>query len=197
MLIINTNHAKRQILFVSSASKASLLWVPPALPLPCTVLEWARAGIIYSFLQIIWFCQKSIVCNSVLELFYYAGQQAEIEVHRFADCDQPSGHVHQGSFSAMSPSLETGYSFGPTSSVPGQWSQDQCADTRENYADLCFSQSKMNGSQPCLASEPKVSRLLLPRASDLKCDPPQYHIAFELQELKREPFRAQEPGGFK
>eukprot|EP00090_Calanus_glacialis_P008674 TRINITY_DN17031_c0_g1_i2.p1 TRINITY_DN17031_c0_g1~~TRINITY_DN17031_c0_g1_i2.p1 ORF type:complete len:1005 (+),score=154.48 TRINITY_DN17031_c0_g1_i2:450-3464(+) len=88
-----------------------------------------------------------------------SSQQAEIEVHRFADCDQPSGHVHQGSFSAMSPSLETGYSFGPTctpSSVPGQWSQDQCADTRENYADLCFSQSKMNGSQPCLASEPKA-----------------------------------------
>ena len=60
----------------------------------------------------------------------------------------------------------------------------------------CFSQSKMNEFQLCLASEPKVSRLLLPRASDLKCDPPQYHIAFELQELKREPFRAQEPGGF-
>ena len=80
-------------------------------------------------------------------------------MHRFTECEKPSGHVRQGSFSAMSPSLETGYSFGPTcnsSSVPRQWSQDQCADTRENYVDICFSQSKMNGSQPCLASEPKV-----------------------------------------
>ena len=186
---------------MSSTNKASLLWVPPALPLHCTVLEQALAGIIYYFfLQMIWFCQKPIVCNSFLELFYYSGQQAEIEVHHFADCDQPSGHIHQGSFSAMSPSLETGYLFGRTctpSSVPEQWSQDQCADTRENYADICFSQSKMNGSQPCLASEPKVRRLLLPQASDLKCDPPKYQTAFELQELNQESFRAQEPGGFK
>jgi len=80
------------------------------------------------------------------------GQQAEIEVHR-------SGHSQPGHVSAMSPSLETGYSFGQTcsqSSVPGQWSQDQCADTRENYVDLCFTQPKMNGSQPCLTSEPKA-----------------------------------------
>ena len=100
----------------------------------------------------------------------YAGQQAEIEVHHFGECqpDAGQGDLRQGSYSAMSPSLETGagYSFGPSCTPsstpgPGQWPQNREVDNRDNYAELCFSQSKLNGSQPCLAmaSEPKVSLL--------------------------------------